>query len=71
MKHGVWYLRWWGFSINEGGTLCNLHMQWMTEWFWFFVYVYALGYRVSWAVKRAPKTIGETSKHGNYWSDIT
>jgi len=52
---GVWYLRWWGFSLNEGGTPVNLHMQWLRPHCWFFVYAYAFGRRANWMWKRRTK----------------
>lgn len=51
--NGCWYVRWWGFSINEGGKPINLHMQWLRRRDWFFVYAYVFGRRFSWRWERA------------------
>jgi hypothetical protein len=36
------YVSWWGFSINEGGTPINIHMNWRDG---LFVYLYFFGKR--------------------------
>lgn len=49
--NGIWYIRSWGFSINEGGTPVNLHMQWGT-WCRFFVYVNFFGKKFHWILEK-------------------
>lgn len=46
-KHmtGITYFRCWGFSINEGGTPINIHVQWRDR---FGFYLYFFGKRISW-----------------------
>jgi hypothetical protein len=51
----VTYFRRWGFSINEGGGPANIHMQWNRGAFRFFFYVYVLGLRWSFCIKRRGK----------------
>ena len=40
---GLTYFRKWGFSINEGGTPINIHMQWNNK---FGFYLYFFGKRI-------------------------
>ena len=40
---GLTYFRKWGFSINEGGTPINIHMQWKNK---FGFYLYFFGKRI-------------------------
>jgi len=39
---GFSYLTWYGFSINEGGTPFNCHLNWKTGFF----YIYLFGKRL-------------------------
>ena len=41
----VTYFRNWGFSINEGGTPINLHIQWKNR---IGFYIYFFGVRLCW-----------------------
>lgn len=50
--NGVWYVKLWGFSVNEGGTPMNLHMQWFRPWCWLFIYIYVFGRRFTYTLKR-------------------
>jgi hypothetical protein len=48
---GVTYFRWYGFSINEGGTPANITILYARPWFKFFFYVYLFGKRFSFLIK--------------------
>ncbi len=49
---GISYIRWWGFSLNEGGTPVNVHASWLRPQYWLFVYVYFFGRRAHWTLAR-------------------
>jgi len=63
--NGVSYFRKWGFSINEGGTPINIHIQWFRPWTWFFIYLYIFGKRFHWTWKRSSKSVTELMKENN------
>jgi hypothetical protein len=52
---GLTYFAPWGFSVNEGAGPANIHAQWNRGAFRFLFYVYVLGLRWSFCIKRRGK----------------
>ena len=49
---GLTYIRWWGFSINEGGKIpVNIHIHWIKFGHWFFVYIRFFRLSINWYYK--------------------
>jgi len=39
------YFKWWGFSINEGGRIANIHISWFHLDYWLFFYIFIWEWR--------------------------